>query len=96
MFIYQWGRIDKNKLLNRKKPTKTSVNGVAPVNEIEPADAKYTVEKLRKELLKQKERLFENFSKSWCRKYRVLKKPNAVNGKKEVKTFGVPMILMKL
>ena len=44
----------KNKLLNRKKPTKTSVNGVAPVNEIEPADAKYTVEEAEEKLLKQK------------------------------------------
>ena len=96
MFIYQWGRIDKNKLLNRKKPTKTSANGVAPVNEIEPADAKYTIEEAEERIAEAKERLFENFSKSWCRKYRVLKKPNAVNGKKEVKTFGVPMILMKL
>lgn len=61
----------KNKLLNRKKPTKTSVNGVAPVNEIEPADAKYTIEEAEERIAEAKERLFENFSKSWCRKYRV-------------------------
>ena len=83
----------KNKLLNRKKPTKTSVNGVAPVNEIEPADAKYTVEEAEEKLL-NKRKVIEISASRGAENIEFLKKPNAVNGKKEVKTFGVPMILL--
>lgn len=61
----------KNKLLNKRKQTKTNILSVAPVSEIEPADAKYTMEEAEERIAEARERLFENFSKSWCRKFKV-------------------------
>ena len=47
-------------------------------------------------MLKQKKGYLRISASRGAENIEFLKKPNAVNGKKEVKTFGVPMILMKL